>query len=228
MQGWAAKVALPTRNIAEIPSEISDIDAATLPVAALTALYALERCDRLLASNVLVTGASGGVGHFACQLAVMMGANVRALLRRPDHQAMVEETGATVVISSDGSGLESLGPFRAIIDGVGGDHLGRLLTRLDPSGRAILYGVSGGDTTAVQIRDLMATGDGRIDGFHLYRESEFESAQHGLERLLSLMVSDRLKTLVSVTGDWSEVGKVAAQLIDRDYPGKAVLNISDA
>ena len=226
MQGWAAKVALPTSNIAVIPPEISDLDAATLPVAALTALYALERCERLLASEVLVTGASGGVGHFACQLAVMMGANVTALLRRPDHQAMVEETGATVVISSDGSGLETIGPFRAIIDGVGGDQLGPLLTRLDPSGRAVLYGISGGPTTSLQIRDLMTTGDGRVDGFHLYRESEFESAQRGLDRLLSLMVAGRLKTLVSVTGDWAEIGTVATQLIDRDYPGKAVLTVS--
>ena len=227
MQGWAEKVALPTRDVAEIPREISDIDAATLPVAALTALYALERCERLLASKVLVTGASGGVGHFACQLAVLMGADVTALLRRPDHQAMVEETGAAVVVSGDGSGLENLGPFRAIIDGVGGDQLGRLLTRLDTGGRAVLYGVSGGATTSLPVRELMFTGDGRVDGFHLYRESEFESAQRGLERLLSLMVTDRLKTLVSVTGDWSDVGMVATQLIDRDYPGKAVLKVSE-
>lgn len=140
---------------------------------------------------------------------------------------MVEETGATVVVSSDGSSLENIGPFRAIIDGVGGDQLGRLLTRLEASGRAVLYGVSGGATTSLPVRELMFTGDGRVDGFHLYRESEFETAQRGLERLLRLMVADRLKTLVSVTGDWSEVGTVAAQLIDRDYPGKAVLHVSD-
>ena len=226
MQGWAEKVALPSRDVAAIPPEISDVDAATLPVAALTALYALERCERLLASKVLITGASGGVGHFACQLAVLMGAEVTALLRRPDHQAMVEATGATVVVSSDGSGLETIGPFRAILDSVGGDQLGRLLARLDAGGRAVLYGVSAGDTTALPVRELMFTGDGRVDGFHLYRESEFESAQRGLERLLSLMVAGRLKTQVSVTGDWSDVGKVAAQLIARDYPGKAVLNVS--
>ncbi|MCH9670611.1 MAG: zinc-binding dehydrogenase [Gammaproteobacteria bacterium] len=226
MQGWAEYVALPSRDVAAIPDAISDDDAATLPVAALTALYALERCERLLGSGVLVTGASGGVGYFACQLARLMGANVTALLRRTDHQSAVEATGAKVVISSDGLGLTDVGPFRAIIDGVGGDTLGALLTRLEPSGRAIVYGVSGGADATIPVRDLMFTGDGRIDGFHLYRESEFESASRGLTRLLALLESGRLTTLVGVTGDWSKVGATAAQLIGRNYPGKAVLRIS--
>ena len=226
MRGWAEYVALPSRDVAAIPDAISDDDAATLPVAALTALYALERCERLLGSGVLVTGASGGVGYFACQLARLMGANVTALLRRTDHQSAVEATGAKVVISSDGLGLTDVGPFRAIIDGVGGDTLGALLTRLEPSGRAIVYGVSGGADATIPVRDLMFTGDGRIDGFHLYRESEFESASRGLTRLLALLESGRLTTLVGVTGDWSKVGATAAQLIGRNYPGKAVLRIS--
>jgi NADPH2:quinone reductase len=74
MQGWAERIAQPTTDIAAIPDKVSDADAATLPVASLTALYALERCERLLASRVLITGATGGVGSFACQLARLMGA----------------------------------------------------------------------------------------------------------------------------------------------------------
>ncbi len=226
MQGWAQYVALPTTSFAVIPDGVSDNDAATLPVAGLTALYALERCERLLGSKVLVTGASGGVGYFACQLARLMGAQVTAQLRRADFADMVRATGVDdVVISPDGSGFEGHGKFRSIIDGVGGQVLAKLLSQLDESGRAILYGVSAGPEATLAVRDLMLTGDGRIEGFYLYRESEIESAAKGLARLLGLLADGRLTTHVPVTGNWQTIGETAARLIGRDFAGKAVLTI---
>ncbi|MDA1099868.1 MAG: zinc-binding dehydrogenase [Proteobacteria bacterium] len=226
MQGWAQYVALPTVDFAVIPDAVSECDAATLPVAGLTALYALERCERLLGSRVLVTGASGGVGYFACQLGRLMGAQVTAQLRRPDFEDLVRATGVDdVVISPDGAGLESHGKFRAIIDGVGGQVLSRLLSRLDERGRAILYGVSGGPETALAVRELMFTGDGRIEGFYLYRETEIEAAAKGLGRLLHLLADGRLTTHVPVTENWATIGATAARLIGRDFAGKAVLTI---
>jgi len=226
MQGWAQFVALPTVDFAVIPDTVSDNDAATLPVAGLTALYALERCERILGSKVLVTGASGGVGYFACQLGRLMGARVTAQLRRPDFEDMVRATGVDdVVISADGSGFGDHGKFRSIIDGVGGQMLSTLLSLLDERGRAILYGVSAGLETTLAVRDLMLTGDGRIEGFHLYRETEIEPAAKGLDRLLYLLADKRLTTHVPVTGDWQAIGETAARLIGRDFAGKAVLTI---
>jgi NADPH:quinone reductase-like Zn-dependent oxidoreductase len=226
MQGWAERVALPTTDFAVIPDTVSDSDAATLPVAGLTALYALERCERLLGSSVLVTGASGGVGYFACQLGRLMGAHVVAQLRRPDFEDMVRATGVDdVVISADGSGLEGHGKFRSIIDGVGGQVLSKFLSHLDERGRAILYGVSAGPEATLAVRDLMLTGDGRIEGFYLYREAEIESAAKGLDRLLRLLADKRLTTHVPVTGNWNDIGETAARLIGRDFAGKAVLRL---
>jgi NADPH:quinone reductase-like Zn-dependent oxidoreductase len=223
MQGWAERAAIPTRDLAAIPDRVSDADAATLPVAGLTALYCLERCERLLASRVLVTGATGGVGWFACQLGRLMGAHVVAPVRHRDQQDLVRGTGAEVVVTADGSGLD--GRFRAVIDGVGGEMLGRLISLLDVDGRAILYGVSAGPQTPLAIRDLMLTGAGRVEGFYLYRESEFEAASKGLDRLLALLADGRLKTLVSLTGGWESIGETAEKLIKRSFPGKAVLTI---
>src|SRR5918911_698211 len=73
---WAEVVAVPTRELAALPDGCSFAQAATLPVAGLTALWALERGGLLLDQRVLVTGASGGVGHLACQLARQAGARV--------------------------------------------------------------------------------------------------------------------------------------------------------
>ena len=153
-----------------------------------------------------------------------MGARVTAQLRRPDFEDMVRATGVDeVVISAGGSGFAEHGKFRSIIDGVGGQALAKLLSQLDDSGRAILYGVSAGAEATLAVRDLMLTGDGRIEGFYLYRETEIESAAKGLDRLLGLLADGRLTTHVPVTGNWEAIGETAARLIGRDFAGKAVL-----
>ena len=97
MQGWAERAAIPTAALAQIPDAVNDADAATLPVAGLTALYGLERCERLLGGRVLITGATGGVGYFACQLAKAMGAHVSALVRHGELQVRVGTEVAPVL-----------------------------------------------------------------------------------------------------------------------------------
>ena len=67
--GWSERVAVPTRRLAELPGKVSFATGAALPISALTALRALRLGGQLLGREVLVTGASGGVGHFALQLA---------------------------------------------------------------------------------------------------------------------------------------------------------------
>ena len=226
MQGWAERIALPVTDIAAIPDAVPDAVAATLPVAGLTALYGLERCERMLASRILITGVTGGVGYFACQLARLMGAHVTAQLRRPDQEAFARSLGVdATVVSPDGAGLEQLAKYRSILDGVGGPGLGRLLQRLESDGRAILYGVSAGQETTFAMRDLMLTGNGRVEGFYLTRDIQIEMAAKGLARLLSLLADGRLRSLVSVEGSWTAVGETAARLIARDFPGKAVLSL---
>lgn len=224
-QAWAERVALPVVDLAEIPSSVSDAVASTLPVAGLTALYALERCDRLLADRVLITGATGGVGWFACQLAKQMGATPVALLRSAEHARAIEALGAEAIISADGAALADHAKFRWIIDGVGGSLLPHLVRALDTSGRLVNYGVSGGQEATIPVRDLLLTGDGAIEGFHLYRESEKETAAKGLARLLRLLDRGQLDVGITVQKDWSETPTVAAALINREYLGKAVLTL---
>ena len=80
---WAQRVAVPTTTLAPLPDEVSDAQAATLPVAGLTALKALDIGGNPLGRRVLVTGANGGVGRLAVQLAAVAGAHVTALVRDP-------------------------------------------------------------------------------------------------------------------------------------------------
>lgn len=224
--GWAEQVAVPARDLAAIPDGVSDADAAALPVAGLTALYALERGERLLGSRVLITGASGGVGLLAVQLASLMGAETVAQVRREAQVALLKATGAHhVVVGGETFRLAEYGPYRLILDGIGGELLSNAIPALTEDGRAVVYGVTAGGETRLSPRLLLGTGRGRVEGFNLYRESEVESGAKGLTRLLTLIASGRLHPQVQVDRRWEAVGEVAQALLDRQFQGKAVLHL---
>ena len=90
---WAARLAVPTHALAEVPDKVTFSQAATFPVAGLTALHALAKGGLLLGRRVLVTGATGGVGDFAVQLARLAGAHVTAVARRADQVAALPRVG---------------------------------------------------------------------------------------------------------------------------------------
>src|SRR5579885_1139896 len=89
---WAERVACRTHAVAALPDAVSDAQAATLPVAGLTALHALRQGGLLLGRKVLIDGASGGVGHLACQLALAAGAFVWGHARSEAHRALIAES----------------------------------------------------------------------------------------------------------------------------------------
>ena len=91
---WAERVAVPTHALAELPDTVTSAQAATFPVAGLTALHALAKRGQVLGRRVLVTGATGGVGDFAVQLARLAGAHVTASARRADQGPALRQLGA--------------------------------------------------------------------------------------------------------------------------------------
>jgi NADPH:quinone reductase-like Zn-dependent oxidoreductase len=88
---------------------VSFNEAATLPVAGITALRALRVGGAVLGRPVLVTGATGGVGQFALQLAAAAGATVTALVSHPGRKELARQFGAHEAVTSLAD--ESLGPF---------------------------------------------------------------------------------------------------------------------
>src|SRR5215472_12247271 len=117
---WAERVNCRTHAVAALPDAVSDAQAATLPVAGLTALHALRQGGLLLGRKVLIDGASGGVGHLACQLAAAAGANVWAHVRRKEHRAALAEwCGDRIVLGPDLAAAKPHGPFWLILDSLG-------------------------------------------------------------------------------------------------------------
>ena len=64
MEGWAEQISIATSYIAPIPASVSNVQAATTPVAGLTALHAVDAGIGILGRKALITGATGGVGMF--------------------------------------------------------------------------------------------------------------------------------------------------------------------
>src|SRR5204862_7962436 len=121
---WAERVNCRTHAVAALPDAVGDGEAATLPVAGLTALHALRQGGLLLGRKVLVDGASGGVGHLACQLAQAAGALVWGQVRREEQRARVAAwTGGRVVVSRDLAAAREFGAYWLILDSLGGAAL---------------------------------------------------------------------------------------------------------
>jgi NADPH:quinone reductase len=223
---WAELVAVPTDSVAALPEDVSFEEASTLPVAGLTALYALEEGANLLGRSVLVTGASGGAGQFGLQLARAAGARVVGLVRREEHAGFVEEAGAhEVVVDESGAAAREQGPYHLVLESVGGEVLGNALSMLAPGGTCVSFGTSASTEVEFDARTLYLTGGARLYGFILFHEVLARPASGGLDRLARMVADGRLKPRVEVVAPWTEVGEVARRLIERGYTGKAVLQV---
>lgn len=223
---WAEFVAVPTHSLAELPCSVSFRDAATLPVAGLTALLALERGGLLLGRSVLITGASGGVGHFACQLACYAGAKVTAQVRRPELIEFVKNTGAQqIVVGSDRDLIAQHGPYNLILDSIGGETLPAVLEALAPDGVCVLFGSTAGADVTFNASRFYGKGGLSLYGFILFHEVKKQPASAGLTRLVNLLAEGLLIPHIDLEAPWSQVAEVAQQLSDRRFLGKAVLNI---
>jgi len=225
---WAERVRAPSHALATLPEAVTDAQAATLPVAGLTALHALRQGGLLLGRKVLVDGASGGVGHIAVQLAAASGALVWGQVRRPEFRAAVAEwCGERIVPGSDLAAAAPHGPFHLILDSVGGTALAAALTMLAPGGTCVHFGVSDSATSTIASRDFFGTGGVKLYGLILFHElRRVEPAAEGLALLAGLVAGRVLRPHIAVEASWTEIGPIARQLLDRAFAGKAVLHLT--
>ena len=220
---WAERVGVPTHALAELPDKVTFAQAATLPVAGLTALYALGKRGSLLARRVLVTGATGGVGDFAVQLARLGGAHVTAGVRRDDQGALVRQAGAHEVLV--GEEIPATPKYDLVIESVGGRTLGTALAALERGGVCVTLGVSASADVTFDTRTFFVGGRATLYGFYLFVELGNEPAGLGLRRLAELVAAGQIAPRISLERPWTEIGEVAQALMARRFPGKAVLTL---
>lgn len=213
---WAETVAVRADRLAVILDE----HAAALPVAGLTALQALRLGGLLVGRRVLVTGAAGGVGRFAVQIARLGGARVTAVARDGARATGLEALGADVVVT----GIEQAqGPFDLILESVGGDSLTRALALLAPGGDRVSFGASCDRPALLDSRALFNGAPGaRINAYQVF---EVPGAGADLALLLELVRSGRLDPQVERVAGWHDAPAMLEALAARRVSGKEVLTV---
>jgi NADPH:quinone reductase-like Zn-dependent oxidoreductase len=217
---WSERVNVPSNRLGTIPDNVSFADAAGLPAAGLTALRALRTGGSLLGRKVLVTGASGGVGHFAVQLAKLGGADVTASVSGPHRFESLAGYDVELVTT-----LEESGPFDVVLDGVGGQVLMDAIHHLAPGGVIVAYGVASGETSNFAFRDFPWGETNWLTGFYLWATPETTFGKD-LTYLAGLIGRNQLDVRSSVRRDWSETIEAVEMLRSRQATGKVILTIS--
>ena len=228
---WAEQAAVPVSALAELEPSVTYAQAAALPTAGLTALAAIQHGDSLLARTVLVTGASGGLGLIACRLASLAGARVVGQVRHSRSARLVQDAGADhVAVGEVIAAAAPFGPYHLIVEQLGGRALAEAMTQLAPGGTCVSVGVSTGPAgyeVPVDMARMRRAPGACLRILNLYHELEREPASLGLQRLVRLAGDGKLTPHLGVEADWREIGQVAQALLDRRFPGKAVLHVSE-
>jgi NADPH:quinone reductase len=219
---WAEFAAIPTSRLAAIPALVPDAQAATLPTAGLTALRALQVAGLVLGKRVLVTGATGGVGRIAIQLARESGAHVTALVRdAAASQRLLRHLGAAQVVEN------ITGDFDVIIEGVGGATFGLAIEHVAARGIVVNIATQSDDETVTfQAACFDRAKGARIYTLNLPDElASHASGARDLTRLCTLMADGRLDGEIELEASWREFSRAVDALLARRIGGKAVLHV---
>jgi NADPH:quinone reductase len=204
--GQATHCLVPASHLLPVPSSVDLATAGGFPEAHLTAFDALVRNAGLRrGERVLVTGAAGGVGTAAVQVAATMGGVVTAVVRDDRHRDRLVELGASEVVVADG--LDGLEPVDVVIELVGAAMLERYQSRLASHARVVVIGVSGGSTSQVDLLQMMARRS-HLTGSTLRSRAPREKAELAADaarELVPMWAEERLTVPLAATFAIDEV-----------------------
>ncbi|MEW9533921.1 zinc-binding dehydrogenase [Microbispora sp. NPDC049125] len=219
--GWAERVAVPTGNVAELPDSVDAVTAAALPLAGITALRLLRVAGPIAGRRVLLTGASGGVGHYVTELAASSGAMVTVVSATAGRGARLLELGAAKLTTSV---ADAQGPFDIVLESVGGASLPAALARLAPGGLLVWFGQASRTPVTLDFFDFFkGPSRARIEHFD-YTVSD-TSYGEDLATLVRLVARGRLHPEIDSVRDWSRTDEVITDLRGRRVRGNAVLTV---
>ena len=216
--GFAEYTTVAARHAYAINSPLTDVELASFPCSYSTAENLLTRSKVAAGERVLITGASGGVGSAAIQLAKARGAFVIAVTSASKTEAL-RDIGADETLLRGESYTDSLGnnSVDVVIDLVGGPQWGELLDVLRPGGRYAVSGAIGGPLVELDIRTLY------LKDLSFFGCTVLEPEVFG--NLVSCIESGQVAPLVAQTYDLEQISDAQASFEEKRHIGKIVLAV---
>jgi len=213
---FAELMTVPSIQAHLIDSPLTDAELASFPCAYSAAENMIDRAEVSAGDTVLVTGASGGVGSAAVQLALRRGAKVVAQAQS-DKAGKLQALGAARVIARDADPVAALGheSVDVVIDVVGGPAFPKLLEVLRRGGRYAVAGAVGGPLVTLDLRTLYLK-DLRLLGCTVTPPPVFAN-------LVRYVEQGEIRPLVAATYPLREIVAAQAAFLKKAHTGKIVL-----
>lgn len=213
---FAEFVKVPAAEVFPVDCSWSDAELATIPCAYGTAENMLHRAALGAGERVLITGASGGVGSAAIQLARRRGARIVAVTSRDKAEA-VKTLGCETVLDRDGDLLTSLGESSVdlVVDNVAGPHFGEMPKLLRRGGRYVSSGAIGGPIVSFDMRDFYLK-DLTFIGCTAWDEPVFPN-------LVSYIENGEIRPLLAGTFPLLQIAEAQRQFLLKRHVGNIVL-----
>ncbi len=236
---YAEQLPAHADNCFVMPDSMPFTDAAAMGLAYQTAHFALvERGQYLKGETVLVTGAAGGVGLAAVQIAKGLGATVLAGVRHAEHAALAKENGADHIIDLAADNLRDAlrrqvhdvtGGHGAdvVLDPVGGDVFDAALRALAWRGRMVVIGFAAGRIPTIKanyllVKNILVSGLQWSD----YRERTPEWVRRVQDELFDLYSAGKIKPNVMRAFPMEQFAEALALVKAGKVQGKVVLTTS--
>ncbi|RPE34597.1 zinc-binding dehydrogenase [Kitasatospora cineracea] len=220
--GWAEYAAVRTDALAVLPERLAAPTAAALPLAGLTALRLLRAAGPVTGRRLLLTGASGGVGHYVTELAAAAGAQLTVVTANAERGSRLRELGAAEVVHEVAG---ARGPYDLVLESTGGAELPRALALLAPRGRLLWFGQASREPVRL---DFFALLNGPVSA--TVRHFSYADVDHpdgdDLRTLVRLTEQGRLRPELGLVDDWRHTAEAIAALRGRRVRGNTVLTLN--
>lgn len=229
MLGGFAEVAIAQAQFAfPLHAKLDFAQGAGLILNYQTAYFALVTRGRLRESEtVLVHGAAGGVGTATLQVAKGLGARTLAVVSSDEKERVAREAGADEVLRSDGpwkDEAKALGGADVVIDPVGGDRFTDSLRSLNPDGRVVVVGFTGGSIPEVRVNRLLLNNIDVVGaGWGAYLGKRPEIVAEIAEALDALIAAGHVAPVVGARLPLEQAADALKLIEGRGATGKVVL-----
>lgn len=216
--GFAEYTRVASRHAHRIESSLTDVELASFPCSYSTAENLMSRAGVGVDETVLITGASGGVGSAAIQLAKARGARIIAVTS-PSKAGVLRDIGADQTVDRDADLLQVVGRDRVdvVIDVVGGPTWSTLLDVLRPGGRYAVSGAIAGPIVDLDLRTLY------LKDLSLFGCTVL--APHVFADLVARIESGEIRPLVAETFPLTDIAGAQASFQEKRHVGKIVLEV---